>query len=88
VAGSGRGIAHLLLKGAASFARRHGAPAVEGYPVDNRGQKVDMTMAYVGTRALFEAAGFAFAGRTDAVSGGFPRGIMRRTSSGCRRLSD
>ena len=45
---------------------------MEGYPVDNRGEKVDVTMAYVGTRALFEAAGFALASATDAVSGGFP----------------
>ena len=26
---------------------QHGAPAVEGYPVDNRGARVDLTMAYV-----------------------------------------
>jgi len=52
---------------------------VEGYPVDNRGEKVDLTMAYVGTRALFEAGGFALASPTDAVSGGFPRVVMRRT---------
>jgi GNAT superfamily N-acetyltransferase len=74
----GRGVAHALLDGVVAFAREQGAPAVEGYPVDNRGQKVDLTMAYVGTRALFEAAGFTLASRTDAVSGGFPRVIMRR----------
>ena len=59
------------------YARSEGAPAVEGYPADNRGAKVDLTMAYVGTRALFEAAGFTFASATDAVSGGFPRVVMR-----------
>ena len=32
---------------------------IEGYPVDNQGEKVDLTMAYVGTRKLFEDAGFA-----------------------------
>lgn len=74
----GRGIAHALLNGAVDFARGHGAPAVEGYPVDNQGKRVDLTMAYVGTRALFEAAGFTLAARTQAVSGGFPRVIMRR----------
>ncbi|WP_280382554.1 GNAT family N-acetyltransferase [Nocardia wallacei] len=77
----GRGIAHALLDGAVGFARRHGAPAVEGYPVDNKGEKVDLTMAYVGTRALFEAAGFVLASHTDAVSGGFPRVVMRRDLS-------
>jgi GNAT superfamily N-acetyltransferase len=74
----GRGVAHALLQGAATFARDHGAPALEGYPVDNQGEMVDQTMAYVGTRTLFEAAGFTLAGTTDSVSGGFPRVIMRR----------
>jgi GNAT superfamily N-acetyltransferase len=78
----GRGLAHALLDGAVAYARRQGAPAVEGYPVDNRGEKVDLTMAYVGTRALFEAAGFALAAPTTAVSGGFPRVVMRRDLSG------
>ncbi|WP_088282075.1 GNAT family N-acetyltransferase [Kineosporia sp. A_224] len=73
----GQGLAHDLLRGAVGFARHHGAPAVEGYPVDNRGAKVDLTMAYVGTRSLFEAAGFTKAADTSAVSGGFPRVVMR-----------
>jgi GNAT superfamily N-acetyltransferase len=74
----GRGIAHALLAGAVDYARAQGAPAAEGYPVDNKGARVDLTMAYVGTRALVEAAGFAFASPTDSVSGGFPRVLMRR----------
>ena len=45
--------------------------------MDNKGKKVDLTMAYVGTRALFERAGFTKAADTDSVSGGFPRVIMR-----------
>ena len=73
----GQGISHALLEGAVAYARTCGAPAVEGYPTDNAGEKVDLTMAYVGTRRLFEAAGFAKAADTDAVSGGFPRVIMR-----------
>lgn len=75
----GRGVAHALLAGAVDFARQHGAPAIEGYPVDNQGAKVDLTMAYVGTRTLFEANGFSLASKTNSVSGGFPRVIMRRT---------
>jgi hypothetical protein len=59
------------------FAQQHGAPAIEGYPVDNEGAKVDVVMAYVGTRSLFESAGFTLASRTNAVSGGFPRVVMR-----------
>lgn len=73
----GRGIAHALLDGAVAYAHEKGAPAVEGYPVDNQGQKVDLTMAYVGTRALFERAGFTKAADTESVSGGFPRVLMR-----------
>ena len=74
----GKGISHPLLEGAVEYARSNGAPAVEGYPVDNQGAKVDLTMAYVGTRSVFEAAGFTLASATDAVSGGFPRVLMRR----------
>jgi len=72
-----RGIVHHLLAGAVAFAREHGAPAVEGYPVDNQGEKVDLTMAYVGTRAVFEDAGFPKAADTASVLNGFPRVLMR-----------
>ncbi|HEY6799893.1 MAG TPA: GNAT family N-acetyltransferase [Agromyces sp.] len=73
----GQGISHRLLAGAVEFARDHGAPAIEGYPLDNRGAKVDLTMAYVGTRALFEKAGFTKAADTESVLNGFPRVLMR-----------
>jgi ribosomal protein S18 acetylase RimI-like enzyme len=74
----GRGIAHALLRGAVDYAAAQGAPAVEGYPADNQGDKIDLTMAFVGTRSLFERAGFTQAAATDAVAGGFPRVLMRR----------
>jgi GNAT superfamily N-acetyltransferase len=77
----GRGISHALLAGAVAYARSQGAPAIEGYPVDNRGEKVDLTMAFVGTRTLFERAGFTRAAATDAVAGGFPRVLMRMVLS-------
>jgi GNAT superfamily N-acetyltransferase len=73
----GTGISHELLRGAVDFARARGAPAIEGYPVDNRGEKVDLTMAYVGTRELFARAGFVKAADTDSVLDGFPRVLMR-----------
>lgn len=73
----GQGISRALLDGAVEYARSRKAPAVEGYPVDNKGKKVDLTMAYVGTRGLFEKCGFTKAADTDAVSGGFPRVVMR-----------
>ena len=73
----GEGISHALVEGAVDFARKGGAPAVEAYPVDNKGNKVDLTMAYVGTRRLFEKAGFIKAADTDSVLNGFPRVLMR-----------
>jgi GNAT superfamily N-acetyltransferase len=74
----GEGVAHALLRGAVDYAASQGAPAIEGYPVDNRGRRVDLTMAFVGTRSLFEKAGFTKAADTGAVAGGFPRVLMRR----------
>jgi len=73
----GQGISTPLLNGAVAYAKAQRAPVIEGYPVDNQGQKVDLTMAYVGTRTLFERAGFAKAADTGSVSGGFPRVVMR-----------
>lgn len=73
----GQGISPHLLRGAVDFARDHGAPAIEGYPVDNRGAKVDLTMAYVGTKKLFADAGFTHAADTESVLNGFPRVVMR-----------
>jgi GNAT superfamily N-acetyltransferase len=73
----GRGIAHALLAGAIEFARSYDAPAIEGYPVDNGNQRVDLTMGYVGTRSLFERAGFTKVSDTESVLDGFPRVLMR-----------
>lgn len=73
----GRGISHHLLAGAVELARSHGAPAIEGYPLDNRGAEVDTTMAYVGTQRLFEQAGFRKTCDTTSVLDGFPRVLMR-----------
>ena len=73
----GTGIAHHLVAGAVEFARAHGAPAVEAYPVDNADRKVDLTMAYVGTRKLFERAGFVKAADTTSVINGLPRVLVR-----------
>jgi GNAT superfamily N-acetyltransferase len=73
----GKGLSHSLLAGAVEFARSQGAHVIEGYPVDNRDSKVDPTMAYVGTKALFEKAGFLKAADTTSVINGFPRVLMR-----------
>jgi GNAT superfamily N-acetyltransferase len=72
------GLTHALIEGAVDYARASGAPAVESYPVDNAGQRVDLTMAFVGTRSMFEQAEFSKVSDTDSVVGGFPRILMRR----------
>ncbi|CAN5715213.1 hypothetical protein BH23GEM11_BH23GEM11_10150 [soil metagenome] len=74
----GEGISHHLLEGAVAFARSQGATVLEGYPVDNDGRKVNSTMAYVGTRALFEKQGFEQVSDKKSVLDGFPRVVMRK----------
>ncbi|MCX6466702.1 MAG: GNAT family N-acetyltransferase [Pseudonocardiales bacterium] len=74
-----RGYTTPLIEGAVAHAAARGAPAVESYPVDPGPDRIDLTMAFVGTRAMFEKAGFTVAGTTDAVASGRPRLVMRRT---------
>lgn len=76
-----QGVTEHLIEGAVAYARKRGAPAVEAYPVDPEG-RMDTTMAFVGTRSMFERAGFEVVGRTDAVASRLPRLVMRRTLGG------
>lgn len=73
-----RGHTTSLINGAVEYAASRGAPAVESYPVDPGSGRIDLTMAFVGTRAMFEKAGFDVAGSTDAVASTLPRLVMRR----------
>ncbi|MET8897520.1 GNAT family N-acetyltransferase [Streptomyces albogriseolus] len=73
----GRGLSHALIAGAVAYARAHGAPAVEAYPLDNGDARVDLTMAYPGLRRNFEQAGFTHAADTTSVLAGHPRVLMR-----------
>ena len=78
-AARGRGVASALLAAAVEQARDAGAPAVEGYPIDvaaTAGRVAD-TGAYVGTRSMFERAGFRLVSPTTSHSGGAPRVVMR-----------
>ncbi|MDF2092602.1 GNAT family N-acetyltransferase [Knoellia sp. 3-2P3] len=72
-----KGVTRPLIEGAVAYAAAHGAPAVEAHPVDPQG-RMDLTMAFVGTKAMFEKAGFRVVGTTDAVASGMPRLTMRR----------
>ena len=80
-----QGVARALLAGAVDYARDNGAPALEAYPIDPAGNRLDVAFSYVGFTGMFEAAGFERIVETDARSAGRPRILMRRgfaTSSG------
>ncbi len=72
-----QGVTAPLLEGAVAYAASHAAPAVEAYPVDPP-QRMDLTMAFVGTKSMFGRAGFRVVGTTDATASGMPRLVMRR----------
>ncbi|HWM58394.1 MAG TPA: GNAT family N-acetyltransferase [Pseudonocardia sp.] len=73
-----RGYTTPLINGAVEYAAARGAPAVESYPVDPGPGRIDLTMAFVGTRAMFANAGFEVVGNTDATASKLPRLVMRR----------
>ena len=55
-----RGVSRALVPAAVEFARERGARAIEGYPmITEPGQEVTWGETHVGTRSIFEAAGFA-----------------------------
>jgi len=58
----GRGVASRLLSAAVAHARAHGAPAVEGYPVDSD-RPLAGAWLYPGAFSTFVKAGFAEAAR-------------------------
>lgn len=73
-----QGVTTQVIEGAVAYAASRGAPAVESYPVEPDG-RMDTTMAFVGTRRMYERAGFEAVGTTDAVASKLPRLVMRRT---------
>jgi len=72
-----QGITRVLLDGVVSYARALGAAGLEAYPVDPAGERIHQTAAYVGTTALFEAAGFRRVVRSESTSARLPRWVMR-----------
>jgi len=55
----GRGLTYLLARAAVDFARERGAEALEGYPmITQPGREITWGEVHVGTRQVFEAAGF------------------------------
>jgi GNAT superfamily N-acetyltransferase len=74
----GQGVARALLDAAIAFARSHGAPALEAYPVEvAEGQRIASANVYKGTLAMFERAGFGLVERRLARGAKIPRPIVR-----------
>lgn len=71
------GVARALLDGAIRYARAMGAPALEAYPVEPGGRRVDTAFGYVGFVPMFEAVGFRQIVETASRSAGRPRILMR-----------
>jgi GNAT superfamily N-acetyltransferase len=72
-----KGVASDLLNGAIEFARSTGIPALEAYPIDSEGSRIDVTFGYVGFAHMFEAAGFHRVLETNAHSAKRVRILMR-----------
>ena len=72
-----RGVARALLRGAIECARKYGVPALEAYPVDPGGKRIDTAFAYVGILSMFEQEGFQRVLETSARSAGLPRWLVR-----------
>jgi GNAT superfamily N-acetyltransferase len=73
-----QGLMHHLLDGAIAHAQSMGAPALEGYPVEPAGSRVDQMSGYVGTVELFESHGFSRIRPTAGRRGGKQRWLVRR----------
>jgi GNAT superfamily N-acetyltransferase len=63
-----QGVAAALLDGAVDLARRHGADAVEAYPVDTSVRAASTAELYHGPLSVFLRAGFREVGRRTTVA--------------------
>ena len=75
--GRRRGVAAQLLEAAIAYAREHGAPALEGYPVDASTGKPSAATLYSGTLSTFLRAGFRDARTVDSPQATVQRTIVR-----------
>ncbi|MGI8998742.1 MAG: GNAT family N-acetyltransferase [Candidatus Limnocylindria bacterium] len=74
----GQGVAAALLGAAVDYAREHGATLLEGYPVETDGARIPSANAYMGTRRMFERAGFTVVERRQWNRATAVRPIVRR----------
>ncbi|MGI5191251.1 GNAT family N-acetyltransferase [Promicromonospora sp. CA-289599] len=82
-----QGVARALLDAGADYAARHGATALDAFPVEPEpGRRVPVGAAFVGTVGMFEGAGFDRLAPTGATSGRLIRWHMRRELTEGRAL--
>ncbi|CAN5345779.1 GNAT family N-acetyltransferase [soil metagenome] len=74
----GQGVAKKLLDAAVDYAREHGATLLEAYPVETDGGRIPSANAYMGTRRMFEVAGFDVVERRQWNRATSVRPIVRR----------
>ncbi len=77
-----RGVAKALLEAAIAHVRAQGAPAIEAYPIDPEGRRIDVSFGFVGFTPMFHVAGFRRVLLTAAHSAGRPRWLMRLDLAG------
>jgi GNAT superfamily N-acetyltransferase len=74
----GQGLTGQLLDAAMAYARSHGAPALEAYPVDPGDGRVPAALGYTGLLSTFLAAGFEVVREIDSPQATVRRVIVRR----------
>jgi GNAT superfamily N-acetyltransferase len=72
-----QGVGGQLLDAAITFAREHGAPALEAYPVDTSLGKPTGPTLYSGTLSTFVRAGFHVARQVESKQATVIRDIVR-----------
>jgi GNAT superfamily N-acetyltransferase len=74
----GRGLTHMLLDAAMDYARAHGAPGLEAYPVRPAASRIHAAVGYTGLLSTFLAAGFHVVREIDSSQSTVQRVIVRR----------
>jgi GNAT superfamily N-acetyltransferase len=74
----GQGMTTHLLDAASKYAKAHGAPALEAYPVDPGDGRVPAALGYTGVLSTFKAAGFHIVHEIDSPQATVRRVIVRR----------
>lgn len=83
------GVTTALLRAAVEYARKEGAPAVEGYPRSDDAARVSAESAFFGTEAMYRRAGYRKVRgvRKDLPRGWAPRVTMRATCGPLKKTS-